>query len=235
MTSDGRSRQTAVVLGQLSPLVERGLSQIIGEDKSLQLAGSALNDAELERAVAQWHPNVIILDSASVVDLLPLRQLRDQHPSVGVVVLAHLPSRVYGAQLVAAGASCLSTGASATAILAAIHYSAQGEHTLVLQQDLRREGLAGPRAATLTRREREVLDGMSRGWSYGQIAEELGIGTETVRTHAASVRRKLGVSRKADLIGSTGAGRIASKLTRNSPEISPETGDRQDAHKSVSC
>jgi DNA-binding CsgD family transcriptional regulator len=42
---------------------------------------------------------------------------------------------------------------------------------------------------------------MCQGKLYGQIAAELGVGIETVRTHAASVRRKLGVSRKAELIG----------------------------------
>lgn len=201
MTSNGEVRQSLIVVGQLSVLLGRGLTQIIDEDKGLRLAESDVNDAGLERAIEQWRPNIVILDSASVADLSFLKGLRDRHPSVRVIVLAYRPGRLYGADLVAVGASCLSTEASAADILAVIHGAAQGEHALVLEQDPRREGLIGPRAATLTPREREVLDGMSRGWSYGQIAHELGIGIETVRTHAASVRRKLEVSRKADLVG----------------------------------
>jgi DNA-binding NarL/FixJ family response regulator len=243
MTSTGGSRRTAVVLGQLGPLVERGLSQIIDEDKSLRLAGIGVSDAELERAIAQWQPKVAILDSATVVEPSSLRHLRDEHPAVGVVVLAHLPSRVYGAQLIAAGISCLSTGASVADILAAIHHAAQGEHTLVLPQDPRREGQMGPRSATLTRRERQVLDGMCRGLSYGQIAGELGIATETARTHAAGVRRKLGVSRKT-AGRSTGADPARAIAARTSAKRSnrlqthpniTRKGNRQGAQKSVSC
>jgi len=63
MTSSGGVRQSLVVVGQLSALLGRGLTQIIGEDKGLRLAESDINDAELERAIAQWRPNVVILDS----------------------------------------------------------------------------------------------------------------------------------------------------------------------------
>jgi DNA-binding NarL/FixJ family response regulator len=190
---------TAVLLGQFSPLAELGLSQIIGKNKSLHLAVSNLPDTELSLAIAQWQPDVVILDATNVVEPSFLRQLRNENPAVGVVVLAHLPSRLYGAQLTAAGISCLSTGSSVADILAAIHNAARGEHTLVLPQDPRPEDPIGPRAAILTRREKQVLDGMRRGRTYGQIAEELSIGVETVRTHAAKVRRQLGVSRKTDL------------------------------------
>ncbi len=201
MMSNGGARRSVVLVGQISPLLGRGLAQILGEDASLRLAESNLNDAELERAIAQWRPNVVILDSASVAEPTSLKRLRNRHPAVGVVVVAHRPGRLYGAQLIAAGASCLSTDASAADILAMIHHAAKGNHVLALGQDLRRESLIGPWAASLTHREREVLDGMRCGWSYGEIADKLGIGIETARTHAAGVRRKLGVSRKADLVG----------------------------------
>ncbi len=234
MTSNGRPQQSVVVVGQLSPLLGRGLTEVLGEDKSLWLAESGVDDAGLERAITRWRPDVVILDSASVAELSFLSRLRDRHPAVKIVVLAHRPERLYGAELIAAGASCLSTDASAADILAMIRRAAHGEHVLVLKQDLRREGLIGPRTATLTQREREVLEGMRRGCSYGEIADELGIGIETVRTHAAGVRRKLGVSRKADLVGlhepvwpkpvAVGPGSASehiSKLTRISPEYHP--------------
>lgn len=49
--SNGRAR-SAVVLGQVSPLIGRGLAQILGEDVSIQLVDSEMNEAELKRAVA---------------------------------------------------------------------------------------------------------------------------------------------------------------------------------------
>lgn len=46
----------------------------------------------------------------------------------------------------------------------------------------------------LTRRESEVLEGLSRGRSTRQVAESLFVGEETVRSHLKSLYQKLGVS-----------------------------------------
>jgi len=46
----------------------------------------------------------------------------------------------------------------------------------------------------LTRRESEVLEGISHGNSTREIAEQLFVGDETVRSHLKSLYQKLGVS-----------------------------------------
>lgn len=43
----------------------------------------------------------------------------------------------------------------------------------------------------LTRREREVYEGISWGWPVRIIAEKLGIESKTVHSHCASIKRKL--------------------------------------------
>jgi len=52
----------------------------------------------------------------------------------------------------------------------------------------------------LTPREREVLDLIARGWSNGQIAEELFISPKTVRNHVTRIYSKLDVDRRAEAI-----------------------------------
>jgi DNA-binding NarL/FixJ family response regulator len=57
------------------------------------------------------------------------------------------------------------------------------------------------RGRPLTPREREVLRALSRGDSYAEIARDLHLDVETVRSHARSLRRKLGVASSRELRG----------------------------------
>jgi DNA-binding CsgD family transcriptional regulator len=57
--------------------------------------------------------------------------------------------------------------------------------------------------ASLTPREREVFEGLTRADANAEIALDLQISVETVHTHVANIRRKLGVRSKRDLIGMT--------------------------------
>ncbi|WP_319801148.1 response regulator transcription factor [Sphingomonas sp. R1] len=56
------------------------------------------------------------------------------------------------------------------------------------------------RFATLTPRERQVMDGVVRGLLNKQIAGELGIAEITVKLHRASLMRKLGLRTVPDLV-----------------------------------
>jgi DNA-binding CsgD family transcriptional regulator len=48
----------------------------------------------------------------------------------------------------------------------------------------------------LTRRERQVVKLIAENKKYKDIAVELGLGYETVKTYASRIRRKLGVNSK---------------------------------------
>ena len=58
----------------------------------------------------------------------------------------------------------------------------------------RRIPLVGRRSVELTDREWEVLESMRLGWTTEQIADHFFISPVTVRTHIASILRKLQVS-----------------------------------------
>ncbi|MCG2798837.1 MAG: response regulator transcription factor [Cellulomonas sp.] len=57
-----------------------------------------------------------------------------------------------------------------------------------------------PPLAPLTRRELEVLVGMSNGRSNGQIGQDLYLSEDTVKTHARRLFRKLGASDRAQAV-----------------------------------
>jgi LuxR family maltose regulon positive regulatory protein len=64
----------------------------------------------------------------------------------------------------------------------------------------------GHDATVLTEREAEVLAELQRRRANAQIARDLHISVETVRTHARSIYRKLGVSSRRELAAPEAAG-----------------------------
>lgn len=55
-----------------------------------------------------------------------------------------------------------------------------------------------PRSASLTPRERQVLDLVCTGASYQEIGHALGVSLGTIQTHIKSIYTKLGVANKAE-------------------------------------
>lgn len=198
--SDGAASPIAVVLGRFDALLGHGLTQMLRGDPSLRIIGADLDRTALEHAVVAQAPRVVILDETTVVEPSILERLRVAQPAIGIIVLAHLPTVAYGMRLLAGGASCVAKEARAADILAAIHIAADGR-CVFADVDGHLVDRSAPVAASLTPREMEVLEYLSRGRSHAEIARELQLGIETIRTHSAHIRTKLGVSSKRDLIG----------------------------------
>ncbi len=188
------AKRITIALGQFGALIDRGLAQTLREDPASQVVAADLDIPELEKLAARQAPQVAVLDESAVIDPEALTRLRTIQPTIGLVVLAHAPTRGYGARLLSAGGTCLSKDADAVDIITTIHLAAKGTHMLV---NLTERGKSRP----LTTREEEVFEHLRRSKSYAEVAAALCISVETVRTHARQIRRKLGVVSKADLIG----------------------------------
>jgi DNA-binding NarL/FixJ family response regulator len=173
---------------------------MLREDPSLRIIGADLDRAALEHAVAAQAPRVAILDEATVGERSILERMRAAQPMIGIVVLANLPTVAYGMRLFAGGASCVAKESSADNILAAVHITADGRRVFVADDGHLVERSHPATVASLTPREAEVLEFLSRGQSHAEIAHALQLGVETVRTHAAHIRGKLGVRNKRELI-----------------------------------
>ncbi len=204
---DGGAGCITVMLGCFDALVARGLTQILGEDRSLWIVGVDLDHAALEHVAGSQASRVAILDEANVVDLSVLDRLRVAQSAIGIVVLAHQPALAYGMRLLAGGASCLSKEISAADILAAVHIAADGRRVFAAGDGHLVEQSYPATTTPLTPREAEVLEYLSRGQSHAEIARALHLGIETIRTHSARIRRKFGVRNKRELIGIVVPGR----------------------------
>jgi DNA-binding NarL/FixJ family response regulator len=192
----------SVAVGQFGALAARGLRELLGEQQDLRLLAVGLDLRGLEVAVTQYSAQVVVLDEESVAEPCVLQGLHAVRPNLGVVILAHRPTRAYGLHLLAVGvSSCLSKDAPAGEILRAVHLAAEGKQLLAAEPNGLLEAARVVGVHTLTVRERAVLELLGRGASNGEIALELQIGIETARTHVAHIYRKLGVSTRRDLVG----------------------------------
>jgi DNA-binding CsgD family transcriptional regulator len=52
----------------------------------------------------------------------------------------------------------------------------------------------------LTNKQREIVERLAEGKTYGQIAAELNVSVNTVKAHTSSIRRVLGTRNKVDTV-----------------------------------
>jgi DNA-binding NarL/FixJ family response regulator len=190
-----------VVAGRFEDLAAIGLAVMIGDDPDLDLLARDVPLTEIEAAVSRHSPDVVLLNFGTLSAPADVLRLHQQFPDTRIVVLANRPTTAECNQMLSFGATgCLSKETEARDIVNAIHLASRGMHVLPRSAaaggGLSRLGMEGNE---LTGREAEVLELLQDGHTNSEIAEELSIGVETVRTHARSIYRKLGVPSRREL------------------------------------
>jgi DNA-binding CsgD family transcriptional regulator len=77
----------------------------------------------------------------------------------------------------------------------AVVVALQPTHDLLLESEIAKE------AASLSRRQRQVLQGMAEGLTDDQVALRLGLTRRTVSTHASRLKKRLGATSRAQVVG----------------------------------
>jgi DNA-binding NarL/FixJ family response regulator len=188
-----------VVLGRFKPVVAFGLEHVLRVDPRIHVLAAGLGEAELEHVVAEQAPQVAVVDEVAGQGFV--ERLNVNRAATGVVVFARNPMRSHGLQRLACEASCIAQDASTTDILRAVHFIAQGGRVFLPADGNSIERSYPTDGLPLTERETQVLRYLSADKRYAEIAYALQIRPETVRKHAVSIRRKLNVRGRRDLIG----------------------------------
>jgi DNA-binding NarL/FixJ family response regulator len=192
------SRPVTVLVAQFEDLVGAGLRSLISADEHLQIVAAGVGVERLDEEIAAHAPRVAILNFGSLRAPAELRRLSAAHPQTRLVVLANHPTPGECAQLLALGATaCLGKEVEGRDVLNTIHLASRGLH--VLPHDTHATATTPLLPDVLTAREADVLDQLQLGRSNSEIAEVLSVSVETVRTHASSVFRKLGVKGRREL------------------------------------
>ena len=190
-----------VVAGKFEDLIAKGLEVVIEGDPDLDLAARDVPLPEIESVAAKHSPTVVLLNFGALSSPVDVQSLAQRMPDVRIVVLAHRPTAAECTQMLAFGATgCLSKETEARDVVNAIHLASRGMHVLPRSAaaggGVERLGVEG---TELTARESDVLELLQDGYTNSEIADALSIGVETVRTHARSIYRKLGVPSRREL------------------------------------
>jgi DNA-binding NarL/FixJ family response regulator len=193
----------SVLLVDDEDLVRGGLKAILEAAEGISVVGEAADGAVVVPLVRSLRPDVVLMDiRMPLVDgITATRDLRsrlDQPPKVLVVTTFGDDENVYAA-LHAGADGFLPKRARPDEIAAAVRVVARGD-SLLFPAAIRalaaahgpRGGPRGPWAAELTPREAEILHLVARGLNNAEIAAELYLGLQTVKTHVSSLLRKLG-------------------------------------------
>lgn len=189
-----------VLLADDEPLVRQGLRTILESEPDIVVVGEAGDGAEALAEARRHHPDIVCMDVRMPgIDGIRATEhvlaLRDP-PRVLVVTTFDSDDYVFAA-LRAGASGFILKRARADAIITAVRTVAAGEsivfpqavRDLALQHTDPMDGYDGPE---LTQREHEVLTLVAQGLTNAEIAAELILGVETVRTHMSRLLGKLG-------------------------------------------
>jgi DNA-binding NarL/FixJ family response regulator len=217
------------VLARFDDLLGRGLRELIESDQSLAIVAANVEHGRIPVVLRAHHPDVAVLDGGALAKPAEIRQLSSQYPSTRLVLIVDEASMVECAQLLAFGASaCLGRDTQSRDVLTAIHLASRGLQ-VTPQHNPSPDGHAITGGRLLTRREAEVLPLLQQDHSNAHIAATLGVGVETVRTHARNIYRKLGVSSRRELSGPSAPERMAEPVSQSTQHraIGPLTRPRR--------
>jgi DNA-binding NarL/FixJ family response regulator len=202
-----------VVFAEDNYLVREGTVALLADNDAVEVVAAATSYEELLTAVTEHGPDAVLTDirmppSNTDEGIRAARQIRADHPSVGVVVLSQFADEDYVYELLKDGAEGLGyllkeRVADVDELVRALGEVARGGSVLdpkvVEALVAAKDRLAHSPLAQLTDREREVLSHMAQGQNNAAIAASLFLTERAVEKHINSLFHKLGLTEEPNV------------------------------------
>ncbi len=200
-----------VLLADDHNVFRTGLRMVINSQEDMEVIGEAGDGKEVVQAVISLRPDVLLLDLS-----LPgcdgfnvIKELRAQGQQTCILVLTMYEEEAYLKKAIEAGANgYILKKATDTALISSIREVSRGRRVIdpvmagaLLTRVWSPESVQCQETAMkLSEREKEVLRLIALGYSNREIAEKLVISSKTVESHKASIRSKLGLQKRSELV-----------------------------------
>lgn len=201
---------TSLIIADDHEVVRRGIRSLLEADATCRVVAEASDGLAAAQATEKFKPDVLFLDLnlPRLHGLEVLRRVRGSTPRTKVIILSMHNDEPYVIEALRAGASAfLLKGSESQEISIALKEVLAGRRYLsatlsewaILALTSKVADQSDP-LASLTSREREVLQLAAEGFGTTEIAEKLFISPRTCETHRANLMRKLALQTQTDLV-----------------------------------
>lgn len=193
-----------ILLADDHQVVRRGLQMVLSLEKDFEIVGEASDGAEAIARAKELRPDLVLMDlkMRTVDGTAATRMIKHAQPEVRVLILTGIEADEEIMRALEAGADgYVLKQVSPDELIHAIRVIGAGEAYLqpTVTRHLIRKMHAAPARAdappphpTLTARECEILQLMATSATYKEIAGQLVVSEETIRSHTKNILAKLG-------------------------------------------
>jgi DNA-binding NarL/FixJ family response regulator len=189
--------------------ISEGMAFLINSSETAQCISTHRTAEDALKQIPVLQPNVILMDiklpQMSGIDCT--RKLKEMMPEVQILMLTMYEDSDLVFKSILAGASgYLVKRTSAAKILEAIEEISSGASPMsgriarMMVEYFRNMKRSAPELENLSKREQAVLELLAKGYRYKEIADELKMAFDTVRTHLRNIYEKLHVHSRTDAV-----------------------------------
>lgn len=198
-TGPDRDRIRVLVVDD-HPMMLRGIVSTLADIADIEVVAEASSGEDALTRCGETHPHVALVDlmltSSNMSGLESIQALHAAYPAVQqIVYTAHEDGDLVQQALGSGALSYVLKTAPPDELISAIRQARRGQSTVTAAAVVafaREMKVHMPQLGQdLTKRERDVLALLMKGWSYQQIADELVIARATVKFHVRQIGSKL--------------------------------------------
>lgn len=195
-------RNHSILMIESQPAATLGLKAIISSRKTFEIKGICRNEAEALAWLEKHHLEVGLVltaymfpDDGDGIDFA--QRASERWPDLEIVLLTAFEDPSVARKALRNGViGVVGRNDRHTVLLAALDAAAQHQRFVSQSFQDGNDLVGGP----LTERQRAVLEMMADGIRTAEIAANLGLGEETVRTHIKAAIRKLGATDRTQAV-----------------------------------